>query len=702
MENDKIVILNQKGGFSNKFRIFQNILYLQQNNFKFYILDEGDDEFPEIFFNFIKNVDNIIFNEKGKLMFLKNEAKNLKKSFNIINSLDEIPDIKNNYIYLNEYNFEHYLLKNNYKKFKKKYIYVRLGKVLKQGIPTPRQVDMVKIELENKDLDIQIQLGKYENIVSLRCAPHEFECYSYLSNKLSFIDIEKAIYNTSSWRNFYRIDKNENLLNYLKTLKNSVILLDYCNIDIKNILIKNNLKYLEIYNNTDRNKDGIFEYLKKNIILCNLSNKINIYTSGYCSNKIDNEKKILPKNVLKFINIKIEDLEEEIIKKIIGKSGFIYDKFSSAELISNPKLKYDIYLSKDISKNYDNIFNSIVNFNTMLTNFSYKIALELYFNQDLGINSNIIKLNDEWQQPIATEMYSYLQLKHLNLDKKYIAYPWANVIDNWTHNKNIERGEFPYSSLYEMDFIYLKSLNLSNCFTVIQHIFYKRIIPFFKYLGIKYVFASHCLQEEEISGVKIFPYFLFCFSYNIPPNNLTTKKQNLMCNAIYSINTNKNRNDIIDKLNKSKYINIIKRETWFFNEFVYDLQIRKKKVDTAFLFKEHKEYMKFISNSSFQICLAGSGFNTIRLFESLKLKIVPVVDFNINYNSKIFKFSNYVINLDMNNLTNHLENNDLDTYIIDNKKFIDIVTEKQQNIERDYKKIYNLRLYGEYINEKLN
>ena len=114
MENDKIVILNQKGGFSNKFRIFQNILYLQQNNFKFYILDEGDDEFPEIFFNFIKNVDNIIFNEKGKLMFLKNEAKNLKKSFNIINSLDEIPDIKNNYIYLNEYNFDLRIFEERY------------------------------------------------------------------------------------------------------------------------------------------------------------------------------------------------------------------------------------------------------------------------------------------------------------------------------------------------------------------------------------------------------------------------------------------------------------------------------------------------------------------------------------------------------------------------------------------------------------
>ena len=659
---NKTIIWKQKGGFFNKLRVYSAIQNMKIENIKFIILDEPDLELNDYFFDYIKNNFNIKFDK--------------------INSLNEINDLKDNFFCLNEYNFNYYFnhldLLNL---FSQKYLYIEIG-VRYKNYSFPKLSDTLNIKLDNEDFEIKNKLLKYDNIISLRSAPHEFNIYQYYSNKLCFHTIESSNLYALQWRNFYRIDLNSYMINYIKSHKNYVLLLDFTNENINDLLEKNQINYLNIYEKNNRSKNGINDYLKKYYILNNIQGKVNIYFSNYSSNTAVPSAKIIQlHHVLKHkinINIAPEHLN----------SNYINDK----------NRKYDIYLTEDTNKNYDSIFNSIDIFNNLVTNFSYKIAIETFMNCDNIKNKNIIKLNDEWQQPIATEYYAYLQLRHFNLDHKYIAYPWANMIDNYTHNKNIKKlKQFPYSSLYLDDIQKLKDMKLSNCVTVIQHISYEKIIPFFQSIGIKYVFASHCLKEKIILGVKIFPFFLYCNIYDIEP----TINNDLLCNGIYGINTNKKRNDIINMLNKSKFVDLKTNNSWFFQEFVYDLQIRKKKIDTTNLFRENKEYIKHLAQSSFQFCLGGSGKNTIRLFECIKLKIVPIIDFDIEYNSSIFRFEDYVIKIDYEDLSKHLENYDLDTYKINNFYLTDLIKLKKKYIQRDYKYINNLDLYSYYIREKL-
>ena len=665
---EKVIIWKQKGGFFNKCRLLSNIPSFQKEKLKFIILDEPDNELNCYFFDFFK--------------------KKLDFKFKKINSLKEIKDFENNYVYINEYNFKYFLVEKRHllKYFSQKYIYIEYGGLYNYNSISNKNLfsflGTLKIDFSSDDDKIRSNLINYKNIICLRCAPHEFNIYDYLSNKICFYNIELANLATTKWRNFYRLDLNKNMINFIKKNDNSVLLLDYMNDDIKKIITENNINYLDIYNKNNRNENGINEYLKKYLVLNSIENDINIYYSGYSSNCLIGKKKIKIQDVYPKININLD---------ICNKSIPSYYKHDKTK-------KYDINLTENINENYDNIFNSIYIFNKMLVNFSYKISVDSFLNIDLSVNKDIIKLNNEWQQPIATEYYTYLQLRYHNLKFKYIAYPWANMIDNWSHNKNIKKYNFPVSSLYFDDMEEIKNMKLDNCVTVIQHILYYKMIPFLKSLGIKYVFASHCLKETVVLNVKIFPYFLYCNTYNITPSN---NNSNLLCNGIYGVNTNKNREKTIDLLNRSKFINIKKNNSWFFQEFVYELQIRKKKITTHNLFNENIEYIKYISESSFQICLAGSGKNTIRLFESLKLKIVPLIDFDIEYKSSIFKFNDYVIKINIDDIIEHLKNEDLDTYIINGFKLLELIKIKRKNIERDYNNISNLDLYSSYIKEKL-
>jgi len=689
---NKTIILKQKGGFFNKLRIINNVNYLIDNGYNVYILDKEDDEFNGKFFDY----------------YISN------KTYKIIHDLNEINDIDDNLIYVNEFKCTNLKLANieNLKifdKYKQKYIFIDTGGKI---VTYPNKYiefneNYSKIKLEDSDFKIIQDLKKYDNIIVLRCNPPEWDKFMYLNNKISYLEIHKTYITSHKWRNLYRIDLNSNIVDFIKTLNNNVLLLDYVNNDIKKAINDNNLNYIELYPNNNRNNSGINAIIKKYLVLENIVREKKIYGSVYSSicDGLTNATLNNNNNSIGFTRINFNNIYPDPIN--IKIEGIDNDKFLNLKsniphfhFISNPDMKYEIYLSNNIEKNYDNVFNCISLFNELVNNFSYYIALENYLEIDLQVNQNIIKLNDDWQHPIATEYYTYLQLRYININKyKYVAMPWATIIDNWTHNKKINKKEFPITSIFEDDLNRIKEMKLDNGVTVIQHILYEKMIPLFKEIGIKYVFASHCLKETECDGIKIFPYFLYNYTYNL---DCSISRKKLLSNSIYGVCTNKDRNDLISKLNKSKYINIKTNNSWFFQDLVYNFQIKNTYIDISSFYNENKEYFKFINESSFQICLAGSGKNTIRLFECINLKIVPVIDFDIHINCSIFNLDNYVIKINMNDLIEHLKLHDLDTFYVNNEKFEDLIEKKKKNIEKDFNNIRTLDLYNNYIKEKLN
>ena len=107
-----------------------------------------------------------------------------------------------------------------------------------------------------------------------------------------------------------------------------------------------------------------------------------------------------------------------------------------------------------------------------------------------------------WQYPVITEKEFFHQNKN---NYNYIGIPWATIIDK-RYNLNI---------LYKLIKPYI-NLNY-NYYTCCQHIYYYLLIPFFKSLNIKLVYASHkTIGLDNIDNVIIKPCPLY--AVNIEDN----------------------------------------------------------------------------------------------------------------------------------------------------------------------------------------
>ena len=122
-------------------------------------------------------------------------------------------------------------------------------------------------------------------------------------------------------------------------------------------------------------------------------------------------------------------------------------------------------------------------------------------------------------------------------------------------------------------------LKLNNCVTIIQHILYEKMIPFFKSIGIKYVFASHCLKEKIVDDVKIYPFFLYCNIYDIKPST----NNDLLCNGIYGVNTNKKRSDSNTKADRARSFRSSNTNHTFYI-YVHEYKIQNVTISILFFF----------------------------------------------------------------------------------------------------------------------
>jgi hypothetical protein len=221
---------------------------------------------------------------------------------------------------------------------------------------------------------------------------------------------------------------------------------------------------------------------------------------------------------------------------------------------------------------------------------------------------NLYFYDDEWQKPVITEYQSFLLFKKNKLPDNYFAFPWASLIDRKLKSIKILEN--------------FKILDKS-CFTIMQHIHFKRLLPLLQNIGITHVFTPHTRPTdnlfEEKFNIKIIPYTLF------------------PAQCIESCDNSEERPYLANFIGQyaPHYISMIREK--IFSDFLFDdcLIIRRKEwhyngmvylgSSATGLEKEEEEYKSALKKSKFSLCPSGSGPNSIRIWESMGYGCIPVL-----------------------------------------------------------------------------
>lgn len=228
----------------------------------------------------------------------------------------------------------------------------------------------------------------------------------------------------------------------------------------------------------------------------------------------------------------------------------------------------------------------------------------------------------DWQAPVITEKRAYELLSENPIKSKhYLQLPWATLID-CIENLNPDFPKFKIANNF------LSSLkNEVPSFTVCQTYRYKQLIPHFRRLNIDTVFCPHAVDEDDIEEIKIIPFPLFNPLHN--EFNMQHKKD-----LLYSF-SGMHRSDYVSSIrreifndNHPKNCEIIERQRWHFDSYVYGEQIgslQKTQLDDLFSFINKNEYIDLLNRSRFSLCPGGVGPSSIRFYESLNAGSIPIL-----------------------------------------------------------------------------
>lgn len=202
---------------------------------------------------------------------------------------------------------------------------------------------------------------------------------------------------------------------------------------------------------------------------------------------------------------------------------------------------------------------------------------------------------DAVSDPIKTEETIYHQIKDLNFDIPYVAFPIAYSINtlgiDQTQNL-IDRINQRYRF---------------KKFFVCQHIFVNRI----NFGGENLVFTPHTEKGDPY-------YFIPHYNpiYDSPPPKKLVSERKIFFSFIGDFNTSPDRFTLS---NFSSDKTIIKPTgKWFFS---HDQEKRENLLS---------EYISVLENTKISLCPRGSGPSTLRLFESMSVGSIPIIFNNLD------------------------------------------------------------------------
>jgi len=226
---------------------------------------------------------------------------------------------------------------------------------------------------------------------------------------------------------------------------------------------------------------------------------------------------------------------------------------------------------------------------------------------------NMYFYNQCWQRPVITEERTFqLFYKNKNIPTNYFGFPWAELLD----------GHLDKNIISQINNYKIKD---NICFTLVQHINFRRILPLLQKIGITHVFTSHKqfsdVDLEKQYNIKILPFSLF------PAQRKVTNEINEICDRKYFASfigqyepyyLSKIRENIFKIFSQYNDCLISRRIGWHYHNMVYG---KIKKTNEEF----EKEYKENLANTKFSLCPSGSGPNSIRIWESMSFGCIPVI-----------------------------------------------------------------------------
>lgn len=305
---------------------------------------------------------------------------------------------------------------------------------------------------------------------------------------------------------------------------------------------------------------------------------------------------------------------------------------------------------------------------------------------DLFNTEKLLKQTDLfWQYPVITEKEFYNQN---NTNPNYCGVPWATCIDK---NVNI-------NLLFKVLKPYTKHKHYYTC---CQHIYFRKLIPLMKTIGITTLYTPHKIKNEDaINGITLKPCPLYAVNIEDEERNQMFKDIDFETTErpyLYSFvggyqpsNYLSNIRERIFKMDKHKNAVIINTGSWHFNNHVYSInQNSMGSINENKQIKEQtKTYNDILLKSRFSLCPSGSGPNSIRFWESLAIGSIPVL---LSENLDLPEY------IEWEKAIIILKENELDKV---NSLLEDMDEEREREMRLNCIKLYN-QLKNNYINIKI-
>lgn len=263
----------------------------------------------------------------------------------------------------------------------------------------------------------------------------------------------------------------------------------------------------------------------------------------------------------------------------------------------------------------------------------------------LVIDKNIIAFDQHWQEPAHTEYSAYISIKRLILENSlsiYIAFPWATYID--LIRKNDSRDPDKYKEIdnaYRAMIEHMRAERSKgkNIVSTCQHIHACEHAHLFQDLHITDLFWSHkTISQDSFEEVKLHPYPLFpvhsskkiVTETNAIDEFYKFEQRKYLCSFVgltkHPGYPNDLRQRIVSTLCNKEDVLVRSRDKWHFQDEVYKKQINGIDQKNSYRnISNEDEYTSTLENSIFSFCPAGTGPNSIRLWESISLLSIPII-----------------------------------------------------------------------------
>lgn len=243
-----------------------------------------------------------------------------------------------------------------------------------------------------------------------------------------------------------------------------------------------------------------------------------------------------------------------------------------------------------------------------------------------------IGLNESWQYPAITEKWAFEKISNGQFPKQdhslYLGFPWATLID-LIENKRDHQDLINKLSSISKDI--RRMHGVARVITTCQHILGSKYFDLMRDHGVTDVFWSHAttsLFGKQVAGVRVHAFPLFPVQTLSQP---TPRKRDILFSFAGARSTNwylsNSRNLIINLLKDDPRGAIVSRDSWHYQNVVYDVQINKTLSTEKNAIDRHRsdEFIDLMSRSIFSLCPSGTGPNSIRLWESIAMGSIPVI-----------------------------------------------------------------------------